>query len=145
MAPGDEERDERKPGTRLGEKRRQEVSLEVVDADHGTPEREADPCRDRRSHQERAGESRPLGEGDEIDVLEAAPRALKGRGRQGQKTPHVVAGGELGNDSAVLRVQLDLRMQLVGEEPLARVVERDAGLVAGGFYAEDEQDRGGKS
>ncbi len=49
----------------------------------------------------------------------------------------VVARGELGNHAAVGLVQGDLRMQRVRQEPRFAVVDSDAGLVAGGFDAED--------
>ena len=59
----------------------------------------------------------------------------------GSDAPDVVAGGELRNDPAVLGVHGDLGVQGVREQPATRVVEGDAGLVAGGFDAEDEHGR----
>jgi hypothetical protein len=51
----------------------------------------------------------------------------------------MVARGELVDDTAIERVELDLRVQGVAQQALARVVEGDAGLVARGLDAEDEQ------
>ena len=57
----------------------------------------------------------------------------------------MVAGGKLRDYAPVGGVQFDLGMERLGEEPVAGVVEGDTGLVATGFDAEDEQDRGAKS
>ena len=41
---------------------------------------------------------------------------------------------ELRNHAAIIGVQLDLAIQLVREDPLLIVVDRDPGLVTGTFY-----------
>jgi hypothetical protein len=50
-------------------------------------------------------------------------------------------GGELGFDAAIVGVHRSLRVHLLGEETARGVVHRHAGLVAGGFDAEDEHPR----
>ena len=61
---------------------------------------------------------------------------------QGEDAANVVAGGELRHHAAVLGVHLDLRVQGLGEQALARggeraaravgePVQRDSGFVAG--------------
>ena len=60
---------------------------------------------------------------------------------QRHDAPDVVARRELGHDAAVVVVHRDLRVQRVREQPRARVVDGDAGLVAGGFDAEDAHGR----
>jgi len=57
-----------------------------------------------------------------------------------QQPPDVVARGELRHHAAVVGVQPRLRMQDVPEEPPAVVIERDSGLIAGGFDAEHQHD-----
>ena len=56
---------------------------------------------------------------------------------QRQQAPDVVAGGQLRHHAAVSRVQRDLGVQRVRQEPRLAVVDGHAGLVAGGFDAED--------
>ena len=56
-----------------------------------------------------------------------------------EEAPHVVPGGELGNDPPVPGMHLHLGVQGFAEEPVAGVVEGDPRLVAGGLDAEDEQ------
>ena len=53
-----------------------------------------------------------------------------------RKPLQVVAGGQLGNDAAELAVQVDLRVDDVGEDAAAIFDQRDRGLVARGFDAE---------
>jgi len=84
-------------------------------------------------------QARALRVRDEVDVLDAPVGVGEHFGGERQQPPHVVARGELGDDAPVERVQLDLRMQGLGEEPLTSVVEGDAGLVAGRFDAQDQQ------
>jgi len=50
----------------------------------------------------------------------------------------VVASRELGNDSAEVLVQLDLRVDDVGQNPPAALYQGDRRLVAAGFDSEDE-------
>ena len=56
---------------------------------------------------------------------------------QRHEPPDVIAGRKLGHDAAVARVQVDLRMEAMGEQAPGRVEDGHAGLVAGGLDAED--------
>ena len=47
----------------------------------------------------------------------------------------MVTGGDLRHDTAVHRVQVDLTVQRVGQQPFFRAIQGHAGLVAAGFYA----------
>ena len=51
-----------------------------------------------------------------------------------RKAFQVVASGELGYDAAELRMQVDLRMDDVGQDAPAIRDHRDRGLVAAGLY-----------
>jgi hypothetical protein len=57
---------------------------------------------------------------------------------QRQHPADVVAGRQFRNHAAVLCVQGDLGMQGMGQQAAVRVIERNAGFVAGGFDAEYE-------
>jgi hypothetical protein len=50
----------------------------------------------------------------------------------------VIARGEFRHHAAVHRVHRHLAVQGVAEQAAPAVVETKAGLVAGGFYAEDQ-------
>ncbi len=65
-----------------------------------------------------------------------APASRSTRFGQRHHAPDVVARGELGHHAAVRLVHRHLRMQRVGQQAASAVVEREAGLVAGGFDAE---------
>ena len=88
-------------------------------------------------------EPRAGGVGDEIDILDPAVRLRERGAGKRQQAADVVARGELRHHAAVERVQLHLRVQRVGEQPVARVVQRHAGLVAGSLDAEDQHGWGG--
>ncbi len=138
MAPGNQQRDERESRLRVGKQRRQEVALEVMDADHGPVQCDAQSRGHGGSHQERAGESGPLRVGDEVDVCERTPGLGERLARKRQDAADVVARGEFRHHAPVEGVQVDLRMQGVAEHAALAVVERNAGLVAGGLDAEGE-------
>ena len=55
-----------------------------------------------------------------------------------QGAADMVARGKFRYHAAVLGVHLDLRVQSVRKQAAFRIVERDAGFVAGGFDAEDQ-------
>lgn len=79
---------------------------------------------------------------DRVDVV--AMRAALGHHfvEQRQRAANVVARCELGHDAAVFAVHRDLRMERVCEQAALRVVEREAGFVAGAFDAENEHGSG---
>jgi hypothetical protein len=59
---------------------------------------------------------------------------------QRKKSPNVIARSELRHYTAVRIVQRYLRMQRVGEQAAAAVVDGHPGFVAGGLDAQDEHD-----
>ena len=114
------------------------MAFHVMNADHRLAEREAERARYARADQERAGEPGPAGVGDAVEIGELRARIGQDALRERHDAPDVVARGELGHDAAVDRVHRHLRMERVGEQAAVRVVHGEAGLVAGGFDADDE-------
>ena len=75
VAARDEQRDERKVGPRIGEQRREQVALEVMDADHGLAERDArGPTATEAPTSSAPPSPGPSREGDEVHVIHA-PRS----------------------------------------------------------------------
>ena len=62
---------------------------------------------------------------------------LERLGYQRQQAAHVIAGRNLGNHATVAGVQVHLAVQPVGQKPAFGAVDRDAGLVAAGFDAQN--------
>ena len=103
---------------RIGrEERRQQVALEVVDAERRLAERRSQRAGDTGADQQRAGQARAARVGDDVDV---APSVGAGRAqdlaRQRQDAADVVARSELRNDAAVVGVHLDLAVQRLREQ-----------------------------
>ncbi len=141
VTAGHQQRDERKPGLRLGEQRREQMALHVMHADRGLAQRVAERAGDARAHQQRAGQAGPLRVGDAVEVGKPGPRLGQHPLREGHDPPHMIAGGELGHDAAIDAVHRHLRVQRMREQPAGRVVDGHAGFVAGGFDAENEHGR----
>ena len=117
------------------------MSFEMVHAQRRYAQRKAQPIGDAGADQQRAGKSRALRVGDAVEVGKRSAGLAQHRFGQRHHPTDVVARGELGHDSAVGLVHRHLRMQRMGEQAASAVVQREPGLVAGGFYAEYEQDR----
>jgi ABC-type multidrug transport system fused ATPase/permease subunit len=111
--------------------------FEVMDADDRLAQRVAQRVGDARADEQRAGEARPLGAGDGVERRLRRIRLGQHRLDQRHEPADVIARREFRHHAAVARVQVDLRMQPVREQPRRRVVDGDAGFVAGGFDAED--------
>ena len=67
----------------------------------------------------------------------AAPASVHHLFEQRQRAPDVIARRQFRHDAAVLAMHRDLRMQRVRKQAALRVVEREAGFVAGAFDAEN--------
>ncbi len=130
-------------GRRLGRQQgRQQVTLKVMDADDRLVPCQRQRVGDPGADQQRAGQARSLGVGDRIDRGGRDAGALQHLAEQGQHTPDMVARRQFRHHAAVCAVHLDLRVQGVGEQPLRRVVQRQAGFVAGTFDTENEHGEG---
>lgn len=87
-------------------------------------------------HQNGANQARTCGVGDAVDVVLAQSRLSQRGLDQGDRLADVIPAGQLGNDAAVVRMQLDLAIQLVGKDPFLIVEDRDPGFVTGCLYAQ---------
>jgi hypothetical protein len=79
VAAGDQQRDERKAGPRLGEQRRQQVSLKVMDADHRLAQREQ-RVGDAGADQQRTSEAGALVQAKPRSPATATPRQTAASG-----------------------------------------------------------------
>jgi len=73
VPPGHEQRHERKVGPRLGEQRGQEMPFEMMNADHGLAERDAQRVGNAGADEQRAREAGPLRVRDAVEVREGQP------------------------------------------------------------------------
>ncbi len=97
---------------------------------HGQPRGEA------RAGKQCAGQPRPGGVGNGIDVGLGAAGLGQHLLQQGGKPADVIARSQLGNDAAVILVHRHLRMHRMGEQTARAVVQGEAGFVAGRFNAQ---------
>jgi hypothetical protein len=137
MSAGHQQRDERKRRSRIGEQRRQQMALQMMDADSRLAERVAERTGDARADQQRAGQPGALRVRDRVDVAELETGFGQHALDQRHQSPDVIARCELGHDTAELGVHRHLGMQRVRQQAGFRVVDGNAGLVAGSLDAED--------
>jgi hypothetical protein len=137
----DQQRDERELRRVVRQKGRQQMSLEVVNAQRRPPERGSQGARHPGAHEQCTGQPRAACERNHIDLAQFAARRRKNLLRQGQQAPDVVARGQLGHDAAEPPVHVDLAVQSLRAQPrrLHRVEahQRHAGLVARRLDAEN--------
>ena len=82
-------------------------------------------------------ESWPGGVGNAAEVAGRQTRLVQYLVDQLRGLADVIARGQFRHHAAVLCVQVDLAVQTLGDDSARRVVDGDAGLVAGGLDAED--------
>ena len=87
--------------------------------------------------QQRAGQSRPFGVGDGLDVVQGAAGLLQDLPGQRQYAPDVIARSEFRHHPAIFGVHRHLRVQRMGEQAALGMVQSNAGFIAGGFDSED--------
>ena len=126
---------------------RQGTVLELVDSDVGRQvvhavqrlaQRDRQRLRGGDADEERAGQARPSGHGQGVDVTETDPCRLAGSLDRGHHRLEVGAGGDLGHHAAVPCVLLHRGRDGIGEECVAPH-DTDTGLVARGLDAQDER------
>ncbi len=115
----------------------QEVPVEVVDAYDGQAAAVGDRLGGREPDEQRTDEARPLGHGDRIHVVEAVGQGGEGPFEHRDDGTQVGAGGELGNDPAVGRVQADLARHGVRQHQAVVTHHGGTRLVAAALDAED--------
>ena len=115
------------------------MAFEVVDGDEGLVQAgEGEGLGVGDANEERAGEAGAGGYGYGVEVGEGDLCAGEGLADYGDYVAEVFAGGQLGDYSAVVGVEGHLGGYYVGEGFGAAADYGGGGLVAGGFYAEDE-------
>ena len=92
-----------------------DVAFEVVDGDEGLVEAEGEGFGVGDADEEGAGEAGAVGDGDGVEVGEGDTWPWQGGADDGDDGAEVLAGGEFGDDSAVVGVEGDLRGDDVGE------------------------------
>jgi small subunit ribosomal protein S21 len=144
MAAGDQKRDEGKRRGARPEERRQQVAFEVMDAERGHAQRGGECVGEGSAHQQGTREPRPFCIGDCRKVFGAAPGVRKELSRERDDAAHVVARGELRHHAPVRLVHRDLGVHEMTKQPACplaarvRLVQGDAGFVAGRLDSEDE-------
>jgi len=99
-----------------GEHRRIDVSPQVVHARHRTGPRSGQAFGEADAHQKAPREARTSRDGDEVEVVAADAGTLKAQVQQVRQAFEVVSSGELGHHAPELGVQVDLRVDDVGED-----------------------------
>jgi hypothetical protein len=120
------------------EGRREQMALQVVHPDDRDPPGVAERSRDAGTDQQRPDQPRPRGIGNPANGLRRDPRIADGRLDHRQQALDVVPRSEFRHHPAMPPVQLDLAEDPVGDEAFLAVVERNRGLVAGGFDAQNQ-------
>ncbi len=114
------------------------MAFEVVDADEGFVEAVGEGFGVGDAYEEGSGEAGAFGYGYGVEVGEGDVCFGDGCADYGDDVAEVLAGGEFGDYSAVVGVEVHLGGDDVGEGFGAGADYGGGGLVAGGFYAEDE-------
>src|SRR6185295_15184 len=107
------------------------MSFQMMYADDGDVECEAQTCRDTRNNQQRACQPRPLRISDPVDVAWRTPGLAEQLSGQREYSSHVIPGGQFRYHAAVLRMHGHLRKKGVAKQAGLGVVQCDAGFVTG--------------
>ena len=117
---------------------RGDVAVQVVDRSEWQPPRPGERLRRRQSDEERADQPWALRDRDPFDPVEPDPGLAERLAQDGRDELEVPPRSDLGHDASVLRVQLRLGGDDVGQD--LAVVRDDGGrrLVAGRLEPEDQ-------
>src|ERR1039457_7288131 len=118
-----------------GDERRPGVRPQVVHAHDGKPEGARGGLRGGGAQGEAGGETRPAGDGDPGYLFPVAARSRPLEERA--KVSQVLPGRDVGDDAAMLRVELDLAVDPFAGDARTRVEDRQGRLVAGALERED--------
>ena len=118
------------------------MAFEMVDAQRRNAQSKGERIGHAGADQQRPGQPRPLGIGKGIEVIEPGTSLAHYLADQRQHAPDVVTRSQFGHHAAILLVHRNLCMQGVREQAALTVIQRDAGFVAGGFYAQDQHGAG---
>ncbi len=114
-----------------------DVAFQVVDGDEGFVEAEGEGLGVGDADEQGPGEAGAGGDGDGVEVGEGEVGAGEGFADDEDDVAEMLAGGEFGDNSAVVGVELHLGGDDVGEGVGAAADDGGGGLVAGGLDAED--------
>jgi hypothetical protein len=109
----------------------------MVDGDEREPARPGQRLRGRDADEQGADEAGALRDSDALDLSQLRAGLLQRAPDRREKQLEVMAGRDFRDDTSVLRVQLGLRRDDVGEEAPLVGDERRSRLVAGRLDAED--------
>ena len=137
MAAAREQAEERRLDLDRVEIKRGNVSVEVVDWDQRQLARPRECLRSRNADEERTHESRPLCDGDGLDLRERDAAAVERLAHHRPDELEVAARRDLRHDAAVARVQLILRRDNRCPHLTGRGHERRGGLVTRRLDPED--------
>ena len=137
MATACEQAEERRLDGVGPEEERGDVAVQVVDRHQRKPQRPGERLGRGEADQERPDQPRPARDGDALDVGEACPALPERLANDRRHELEVPARSNLGDDSAVFRVQLGLRGDDVGKDLSVLGDERGSSLVTRGLQAED--------
>ena len=112
----DQQGDEGKFGRIGAQKRREQMALQMVHAQHRFAQRRGQCTSHARAHQQRPGQTRSSGVGHHVDVAQGAPRFGQHLTRERQHPADVVAAGQLGHHAAIGLVHLDLAVERVRQQ-----------------------------
>ena len=136
-AAREQAQERRVDGLRLQEQRG-DMAVQVVDRSEGKPQRPRERLRRRQPDEQRADQPGPLRDGDPLDPVEPDAGLVERLAQHRRDELEVPPRGDLRDDAAVLRVQLGLGGDDIGEE-LAVVRDHSRGcLVAGRLEPEDQ-------
>ena len=117
---------------------RGDVAVQVVDRGERQPPRPGERLRGRQPDEERADQPRALRDRDPLDPVEPDTGLAERLAQDGRDELEMPPRRDLRDDAAVLRVQLRLGGDDVGEDLAVVRDERRSGLVAGRLEPEDQ-------
>ena len=129
---------QRRLEVRAREHRGVDVPPEVIDPADGPGPRGSESLRNAHPDQEAAREAGASRNRDQVDVVPVLAGRLECQFEQLRQPLQVVAGRELRDDAAEILVQVDLRVDDVGQDAAAIFNQCDRGFVARRFDSEDE-------
>ena len=142
MATGHEQREVRESRWVGLEQRREQVTLEVMDADGRQSPGEGQRPRERGARQQRADQARADGVRHAIEFICAGTGFGQGPLDQRQQALHMVARGQFRDHPAIGLVQIHLGVQHMRQQAAAVIEDGDGRFVAGGFEGEDAHGEG---
>ena len=109
----------------------------MVNTDQGLADGQRVGLGEGDSHQKGSDQPWPPGNGQAVDLLHRAPRLFEGHGHDAVYPLDVLPGGQFGNHSPEVSVQLDLGVDRVRKDSLTILHDGGGGFVAGRFDSQN--------